>query len=73
MEVERRSSELLDTAAPSFLATVSNSSTPKTVSQNDAVQSSPVQFQWVRFSLGRTANPATKQDRKTWVGFNDLQ
>jgi hypothetical protein len=27
----------------------------------------------VRFSLGRTANPATKQDRKTWVGFNDLQ
>jgi hypothetical protein len=43
MEVERRSSGLLDTAIPSFLATVSNSSTPKTVSQNDAVQSSPVQ------------------------------
>jgi hypothetical protein len=42
MEVDRRSSELLGTATPSFLATVSNSSTPKTVSQNDAVQSSPV-------------------------------
>jgi hypothetical protein len=27
----------------------------------------------VRFSLGRTTNSATKQDRKTWVGFNDLQ